>query len=62
MLVQVDYSKSYENKQQDESQSAYFGHSTFNIFIARACTRRNGELLRESIVIISEAKDHSRTE
>ena len=34
MLVHVGYSESYENKQQDECQSAYFGHSTLSIFTA----------------------------
>ena len=34
MLVHVHYSESYENKQQDECQSAYFGHSAFSIFTA----------------------------
>ena len=60
MLVHVNYSKSYENKQQDYWQSAYFGHSTFSILTAVVYIRCNWELLHESIVIISEAKDHSR--
>ena len=60
MLVHVNYSKSYENKQQDYWRSAYFGHSTFSILTAVVYIRCNWELLHESIVIISEAKDHSR--
>ena len=60
MLVHINYSKSYENKHQDYWQSAYFSHSTFSIFTAVAYIRCNWELLHESIVIISEAKDHSR--
>ena len=44
MLVHVNFCKSYENKQQDECQFAYFGHSTFSIFTAVAYIRRNGEL------------------
>lgn len=28
-IVHVDYSENYKNKQQDEIQSAYFGHATF---------------------------------
>ena len=28
MLLHVDYAESYENKQQDECQSAYFDHTT----------------------------------
>ena len=31
ILIHVDYSESYENKQQREIQSTYFGHTTFSI-------------------------------
>ena len=31
ILIHVDYSESYEKKQQREIQSAYFGHATFSI-------------------------------
>ena len=34
MLLHVDYAESYENKQQDECQSACFGHMTFILFTA----------------------------
>eukprot|EP00111_Clytia_hemisphaerica_P010989 TCONS_00032233-protein len=60
ILVHVDYAESYENKQQDECQSAYFGHTNFSIFTAVVYFRRNGELLHENIVIVSETTDHSR--
>ena len=60
ILVHVDYAESYENKQQDECQSAYFGHTQFSIFTAAAYIRYQGELVKESVVIVSEAKDHSR--
>ena len=55
-----DNSESYEIKQQDECQSAYFVHSKFSIFAAVVCFRRNGELLHKKSVIITEAKDHLR--
>ena len=44
-------------KQQDECPS---DHSIITIFTAVVYIQRNGELLHESIVIISETKDHSR--
>ena len=34
LILHVDYAENYENKQQDEVQSAYFGHTQFNIFTA----------------------------
>ena len=62
LLVNVDFSENYENKQQDEIQSAYFGHTTFSLFTA-CCylkTEENGELVKENVTITSEAPDHSR--
>ena len=61
ILMHVDYSESYENKQQREIQSAYFGHTTFNIFTA-CCYLRDVEnkVISESVTIISELSDHSR--
>ena len=61
LLVQVDYRRSYENKQQHEIQSAYFGHTTFSIFTA-CCYLRDSEdnLVSESITVTSELPDHSR--
>ena len=34
VTVHVDYRESYENKQQDEVQGAYFGHCNFSLFTA----------------------------
>ena len=45
LLVHIDYSESYENKQQREIQSAYFGQTTFSIFTA-CCYLHNNEDLR----------------
>ena len=61
LLVHVDYSESYENKQQHEIQSAYFGQTTFSIFTA-CCYLRDSEdnLVSESITVTSELPDHSR--
>ena len=32
ILVHVDYSENYNNKQQDEIKSAYYGHEQFTIY------------------------------
>lgn len=36
LLLHVGYSESYENKQQGEIQSAYFGHAFFSILLPTA--------------------------
>ena len=60
ILLHVDYAENYENKQQGECQSAYFGHTSFSIFTGAAFIRSNGKLEKICFVIVSEAKDHSR--
>ena len=61
-LIQVDYSENYENVQQGEVQSAYFGHTSFSIFTACCYFRSttSGEIEKECVTVTSEASDHSR--
>ena len=59
-LIQCDYSENYKNREQDEVQSAYFGHASFSIFTACAYFRSNEELIKHPMTIVSEASDHSR--
>ena len=64
ILVHVDYAESYKNVHQNEIQSAYFGSSIFSIFIACCYSKSlidNGDgLKKDSVVVISESKDHNR--
>ena len=60
ILVHVDYAESYENKQQGDSQSAYFRHTLFIIFSAASYFRLNGKTEKICIVNVSKTKDHSQ--
>ena len=60
ILLHVDYAKNYENKQQADSQSAYFGNASFSIFTAVAYIRLNEKTKKISSAEASEAKDPSR--
>ena len=61
ILLHVDYSENYVNKQQGEIQSAYFGHDSFSIFTACRYLRDAEEkLVNENVVVVSEASYHSR--
>ena len=61
VLLQVDYSENYSNKDQQEIQSAYFGHNTFSIFTACAYYRTtDGIVGNKNITVTSNATDHSR--
>ena len=64
ILVHVDYAESYKNSKQNEIQNAYFGNTTFSIFTACCYTKLlddDGGLKKDSIVVISESKDHDKT-
>jgi len=61
LLMQVDYSESYKNAEQNEIQSAYFGHTCFSIFTACCYYKaEEGELMKYPVTITSESNDHSR--
>ena len=63
ILVHVDYVESYKSSQQNEIQSVYLGNTTFSIFTACCYTKSlddDGGLKKDSIVVISESKDHDR--
>ena len=57
ILLHVDDAENYENMQQGECQSAYFGYTPLTIFFAATYTKLNGKTDKVSIVIV--AKDHS---
>ena len=60
-LLQVDYSESYKNKQQNEIQSAYFGQTSFSLFTA--CVYYVDEkksLGKRPVCVVSESNDRSR--
>ena len=61
LLVHVDFAENYRNDQQDEIQSAYFGHQSFSLFTS-CCYYKDGEdnLLQKSVVIATENSDHNR--
>ena len=56
-----DYSESYENKQQWEIQSAYFGHTGCSRF-SECCYLHDAEneIICESVTIASDLSDHSK--
>ena len=60
ILMQVDYGESYKNAEQDEIQSAYFGHTCFSLFTACIYYRDKQELLKIPITVTTESSEHSR--
>ena len=61
LLVHVDFAENYRNDQQNEIQSAYFGHQSFSLFTSCCYYKDDGNILQQkSIVIITENSDHNR--
>ena len=59
--MEVDYSESYKNAEQNKIQSAYFGHSCFSIFTACCYYRtEEGDLMTYPAKISSDSRNHSR--
>ena len=60
VLLQIDYSENYANKDQRQIQSAYFGQQCFSIFTACCYFKKDGDIVNENFTVTSEASDHSR--
>ena len=61
LLVHVDFAENYKNDQQDEIQSAYFGHDSFSLFTS-CCyyVGADNNINHQSFVIVTESSDHNR--
>ena len=61
LLIHVDFAENYRNDQQDEIQSAYFGHQSFSLFTSCCYYKGTDNTLQQkSIVIVTENSDHNR--
>ena len=54
--VILHVAESYNNTQQDEIQSAYFGNSTFSIFTACGYILNGRELSKRSVAVVGESR------
>lgn len=59
ILVHVDFSENYDNKQQHAIQSAYFGYQSFSIYTVCAYVRENNQTVCHSYALINETTDHN---
>ena len=61
-LIHVDYCENYQCQQQNEIQSAYFGHKSVSLLTERACFRsiNYNEVKSFLIDVTTEAFDRSR--
>ena len=60
LFVHVNFAENYRNDQQNEIQSAYFGHQSFSPFTSCCYYKYDGNILQQkSIVILTENSDHN---
>ena len=61
LILHQDYGESYNNTQQDQIHTAYFGNSTFSKFkTCRYFLDHRKKFSKRSIDVVSECSDHPR--
>ena len=59
MVVHVDFSKNYKNKQKNEIKAAYYGQSTFSLYTVVLYIKDSGVVKSRSVALVREENDHS---
>ena len=60
IVVQVDFSENYTNKQVNEIQSAYFGQECFTLYTACVWFKDDGDLKCKSFCFVTDKTDHNK--
>ena len=61
LLINVDFTESYTNDQQNEIQSAYFGNQSFSLFTSCCYFKDAANWIRnESVVVVTKNSDRNR--
>ena len=61
IIVHVDFSENYDNKQQHAIQSAYFGYQSFSLYTVCVYHMENDEVKTQSYAFVTETTEHSST-
>ena len=59
MLIHVDYSENYKNKQQDEIKSAFYGQGQFTLYTACVYAKSDNKVVCKSFALVTLENDHS---
>ena len=60
LLINLDFSENYSNRNQNEIQSAYFGNNSFSLFTACAFYNNQCKTEKVSVAITTEGSDKSK--
>ncbi|XP_022107154.1 uncharacterized protein LOC110988171 [Acanthaster planci] len=61
IIVHVDFSENYDNKQQHAIQSAYFGYQSFSLYTVCVYHVQNDKVKTQSYALVTETTEHSST-
>ena len=59
MVVHVDYSENYKNKQKIEIKAAYYGQGIFSLYRVVLYIKDKGVVKSRSFALVIEENDHS---
>ena len=59
MVVHVDYSENYKNKQKNEIKAAYYGQGTFSLYMVVLYTKDGRVVKSRSFALVTVENNHS---
>ena len=59
MVVHVDYTENYKNKQKNEIKAAYYGQGTFSLYMVVLYTKDGGVVKSRSFALVTVENNHS---
>ncbi|XP_041471656.1 uncharacterized protein LOC121421100 [Lytechinus variegatus] len=59
LLIHVDFSENYDNKQKNAIQSAYFGYQSFSLYTVCVYRCEKSEITCDSYALVSGTTDHT---
>ena len=59
LMIHVDYTENYKNKQQSEIKAGYYGQGQFSIFTVVIYMKQNDDTVCKSYALVTPENDHS---
>ncbi|XP_014672322.1 PREDICTED: uncharacterized protein LOC106812853 [Priapulus caudatus] len=61
IIIHIDFSENYDNRQQNAVQSAYFGCQSYTLYTACVYRKVGAGLICDNYVLVTSSGEHSRT-
>ena len=59
LVIHVDYSENYKNKQQSEIEAGYYGQGQFSLFTVVIYMKQNDDTVCKNYALVTPENDHS---